>query len=142
MKLGLLTVLFGNLTLDEVIKKIKPMGIESIELGTGNYPGDAHLKLEWLNSPSKLKEFKQKLDDQGITISALSCHGNPLHPVKKIADAHAEASRKTILLAEKLGVRTVNDFSGCPGDSESSKYPNWVTCFWPPDYPEILKWQW
>ncbi len=142
MKLGLLTVLFGNLTLDEVIKKIKPMGIESIELGTGNYPGDAHLKLDWLNSPSKLKEFKQKFDDQGITISALSCHGNPLHPVKKIADAHAEASRKTILLAEKLGVRTVNDFSGCPGDSESSKYPNWVTCFWPPDYPEILKWQW
>ena len=21
-------------------------------------------------------------------------------------------------------------------------YPNWVTCAWPPDYPEILEWQW
>ncbi|HVA00318.1 MAG TPA: sugar phosphate isomerase/epimerase [Terriglobia bacterium] len=142
MKLGLLTVLFSKLSLDEVIKKIKPLGIRAVELGTGNYPGDAHLKLDWLSSASKLKEFKQKLDDQGLTISALSCHGNPLHPNKKIADEHAEVSRKTILLAEKLGVQNVIDFSGCPGDSENSKYPNWVTCCWPPDYPDILKWQW
>ena len=31
---------------------------------------------------------------------------------------------------------------GCPGDSPNSKWPNWVTCPWPPDYLEILKWQW
>ena len=36
----------------------------------------------------------------------------------------------------------VIDFSGCPGDSDKSKWPNWVTCPWPPDYLEILKWQW
>ena len=36
----------------------------------------------------------------------------------------------------------VVDFSGCPGDSPQSKWPNWVTCPWPPDYLEILKWQW
>jgi sugar phosphate isomerase/epimerase len=51
-------------------------------------------------------------------------------------------SRQTILLAEKLGVPVVVDFSGCPGDSPHSKWPNWVTCPWPPDYLEILKWQW
>jgi sugar phosphate isomerase/epimerase len=142
MKLGLLTVLLGKLSLDEVIKKIKPLGIEALELGTGNYPGDPHLKLEWLNAPAKLKEFKQNLDDQGITISALSCHGNPLHPNKKFAQECAEVNRKTILLAQKLGVRNVIDFSGCPGDSDNSKNPNWVTCCWPPDYLDILKWQW
>ena len=36
----------------------------------------------------------------------------------------------------------VVDFTGCPGDSPDAKYPNWVTCPWPPDYLEILKWQW
>jgi sugar phosphate isomerase/epimerase len=36
----------------------------------------------------------------------------------------------------------VVDFSGCPGDSPTSKQPNWVTCPWPPEYLEILKWQW
>jgi sugar phosphate isomerase/epimerase len=142
MKVGLFTALFAKLSLDDVIKKIKPLGIRTVELGTGNYPGDPHVKLEWLSSAGKLKEFKQKLEDQGITISALSCHGNPLHPNKKIAEEHSEVSRKTILLAEKLGVRTVIDFSGCPGDSDDAKYPNWSPTPWPPDYLEILKWQW
>ncbi len=142
MRVGLFTVLFAKLSLDEVIKKMKPLGIKTIELGAGNYPGSPHLKPEWLSQPAKLKDFKARLDDQGISISALSCHGNPLHPNKKIADEHAETSRKAILMAEKLGVKTVIDFSGCPGDCDDSKLPNWVTCPWPPDYLEILKWQW
>jgi sugar phosphate isomerase/epimerase len=142
MKVGLFTALFAKLSLDEVIKKIKPLGIRTIELGTGNYPGDPHLKLDWLTQSAKIKEFRRKLEDQGITISALSCHGNPLHPNKKVAETNAEVSRKSILLAEKLGVSRVIDFSGCPGDSDNAKYPNWVTAAWPPDYPEILAWQW
>jgi sugar phosphate isomerase/epimerase len=51
-------------------------------------------------------------------------------------------SRKTVLLAEKLGVPVVVDFSGCPGDSPKSTAPNWVTCPWPPDYLDVLQWQW
>ncbi len=33
-------------------------------------------------------------------------------------------------------------FSGCPGESEQSLRPSWVTCSWPDDYPETLAWQW
>jgi len=142
MKVGLFTALLANLSLDDVIAKVKPLGITALELGTGNYPGEPHLKLDWLKQPAKLKEFKQKLEDAGIAISALSSHGNPLHPNKALAKLHAETSRKTILLAEKLGVKTVIDFSGCPGDSENSKYPNWSPTAWPPDFLEIIKWQW
>jgi len=142
MRVGLFTALLANLSLDEVIQKVKPLGIRTLELGTGNYPGEPHLKLEWLHQAPKLKEFKQKLDDEGITISGLSCHGNPLHPNKALAKLHAATSRKTILLAEKLGVKTVMDFSGCPGDSEHSRYPNWSPTAWPPDFLEIIKWQW
>jgi len=40
------------------------------------------------------------------------------------------------------GIDTVINFSGCPGDHARAKYPNWVTCPWPPDYLEILNWQW
>jgi sugar phosphate isomerase/epimerase len=142
MKVGLFVVLFPKLSIDEIIKKAKPLGIEAFELGVGNYPGEPHLKLDWMNNSAKLKEFKQKLDDNGIAISALSCHGNPVHPNKAIAKAHAETSRKVILLAEKLGVKTVIDFSGCPGDSENSKYPNWSPTAWPPEFLQIIKWQW
>ena len=46
MKVGLFTALFARLSLDEVLKRVKPLGIRTLELGTGNYPGDPHLKLE------------------------------------------------------------------------------------------------
>ena len=55
MKVGLFTALLARLSLDEVIEKIKPLGIRTVELGTGNYPGDPHLKLDWMSQPSKIK---------------------------------------------------------------------------------------
>ena len=65
-----------------------------------------------------------------------------LHPNKQFGTTNAEVSRKTILLAEKLGVKTVIDFSGCPGDSDTANYPSWSPTPWPPDYLDLLKWQW
>ena len=142
MRVGVFTALLAKLSLDEAIEKLKNLGITTVELGTGNYPGDPHCKLSMLESKTALKEFKQKLEDNGFSISALSSHGNPLHPNPAIAKANQEISRKTVLLAEKLGVPVVIDFSGCPGDSDQSKYPNWVTCPWPPEYLDVVAWQW
>ncbi|MBR3439825.1 MAG: sugar phosphate isomerase/epimerase, partial [Clostridia bacterium] len=67
---------------------------------------------------------------------------NPIHPNKQIAAGFDSAIRQTILLAEKLGIHQINTFSGCPGDYEGAKYPNWVTCPWPDDFGAILNWQW
>ncbi len=100
MRVGVFTALLASLPLDRVIEKLKGFGVDTVELGTGNYPGDPHCKLEMLESKSALKEFRQKLADNGISISALSCHGEPLHPDPAIARAHQEVNRKTILLAQ------------------------------------------
>ena len=142
MKVGVFTALLSQLPLDEVLKKLKEFQIDTVELGTGNYPGDAHCKLSMLENSSALTEFKSRLADQGASVSALSCHGNALHPNTDRARQAREISRKTILLAEKLSVPVVVDFSGCPGDSLQSTAPNWVTCPWPPDYRDVLEWQW
>ncbi|MGA2097692.1 MAG: sugar phosphate isomerase/epimerase [Candidatus Acidiferrum sp.] len=142
MKIGVFSVLLADLPLETALQKIAALNIRTVELGTGNYPGDAHCKLSMLDEPAKLAEFKKKLDDAGFQVSALSCHGNALHPDPAHARQHRDVSRQTILLAEKLGIPVVVDFSGCPGDSPIAKKPNWVTCPWPPDYLEILKWQW
>lgn len=142
MRLGVFTALLGQLPLDEVLRKLKALGIDTVELGTGNYPGGPHCKLEMLGRTAELKEFKRKMDDQGVAISALSCHGNALHPNAAIAKANRDVAAKTVRLAEKLGVPVVIDFSGCPGDSNGAKFPNWVTCPWPPDFLELLEWQW
>ena len=112
MKVGVFTALLSQLPLDEVLKKLKAFQIDTVEVGTGNYPGDAHCKLSMLENSSALSEFKSRLADQGVSISALSCHGNALHPNVDRARRDREISRKTILLAEKLGVPVVVDFSG------------------------------
>jgi sugar phosphate isomerase/epimerase len=142
MKLGIFTALFSDLSLDEVIRRVCPLGIQAVELATGNYGKPAHIQLDWIDEPDRLKELRGKLDDAGLSISALGCGGNVLHPDPAVGPLHAETNRRTILLAEQLGVSTVIDFSGCPGDSENARHPNFVTVAWPPDYPEILKWQW
>jgi sugar phosphate isomerase/epimerase len=142
MRIGVFTPLLSHLSIDDVMKKLKSLGVTTFELGTGNYPGDPHCKLSLLENKTALKEFKQKLDDNGFTISALSSHGNPLHPNPEVAKKYQDTSRKTVLLAEKLGVPVVIDFSGCPGDSDKAKYPNWVTTPWPPEYLDLLAWQW
>lgn len=142
MRVGVFTALLANLSLEQVLEKLKALGISTVELGTGNYPGDPHCKLALLESRAAIREFKQGLEDNGFTISALSCHGEPLHPNPAVAKAHQEVSRKTIMLAQRLEVPVVIDFSGCPGDSEKAKYPNWITCAWPPHYQELLAWQW
>ncbi len=142
MKVGVFTALLAKVPLVDVLKKLAAHGITTVELGTGNYPGGAHCDLAMLQDRAALREFKALFDDHGVSISALSCHGNPLHPNRAHAKHDQDVNKKTIQLAEKLGVPVVVDFSGCPGDSPAAKYPNWVTCPWPPEYLDILKWQW
>lgn len=142
MKLGVITTLFRDKSLKETLNIVSNLGIEAVEIGTGGYVGDAHCKPDTLLKDEKaLEEFKNTIDKKGLMISALSCHGNPLHPDPKISKSHHEVFQKTVLLAEKLGLDKVNTFSGCPGGSDSDRTPNWVTCPWP-GFTEILTWQW
>ncbi|MFP4661324.1 MAG: sugar phosphate isomerase/epimerase family protein [Halanaerobiales bacterium] len=143
MKLGVLTVLFGDKSLDETLEYLKDAGVDAVEIGAGGYPGKKHADPDvLLNDDKKLQEFKGLIDKYGMEISALSCHGNPVHPVQEIADNYHSDFEKTVLLAEKLGINRINTFSGCPGGSPQATQPNWVTCAWPDEYQEILEYQW
>jgi len=143
MKLGVFAVLFGGQPLETALDYICASGLEAVEIGVGAYPGDAHCPVDdLLASKPKADEWKAKITDRGLEISALSCHGNPLHPDPKIARAHTDTHRKAVRLAERLGVETVVNFSGCPGGGPKDKTPNWITCPWPPDFEAAVKWQW
>ena len=143
MKIGVFTVLMSDQPLEQVLDFLAENGVEAVELGTGNYPGNAHCDPDkLLESDKARKDLLKAVEKRGLVISALSCHGNPLHPNKQFAQEHLDVHRKTVLLAEKLGIDTVIGFSGCPGDSPSAKRPNRVTCPWPPDFTEVLDWQW
>ena len=143
MKLSVLANLYGTKTLDETLKILTGLGVHTVEIGAGGYPGKAHCNpAELLADEKKYDEFVATFKKYDVEICALACHGNPLHPKKDVAAAYDEDFKNAILLAEKLGIDTVIGFSGCPGDSDNSTNPNWVTCAWPDDYIEILNWQW
>lgn len=143
MNLSVLANLYGSKTLDEALKIISELGVHTVEIGAGGYPGKAHCNpAELLADEKKLNEFVATFKKYDVTICALACHGNPLHPNTATAKAYHDDFINAILLAEKLKLDTVIGFSGCPGDSDGSKYPNWVTCPWPGDFLEILDWQW
>lgn len=143
VRIGLFLVLFGDRSLDEALDLAAQEGIEAVELGAGAYPGSLHLNVErLLASSSERKRLLKAVRDRGMVISALSCHGNPLHPQKRTAKAHHEAFERAVRLASALEVPVVNGFSGCPGDGPGGKYPNWVTCAWPDEYRDLLEWQW
>ena len=143
MELGVLTNLYASKSLDETLSILHGMGVTMAEIGCGGYPGKAHCDPKVpLNDDAALAEFKATFEKYDMKISCLSCHGNAVHPDKAIAKAFHDDFVDAVLLAEKLGVDTIVTFSGCPGDHEGAKYPNWVTCPWPEDFLAILDWQW
>jgi len=143
MKVGVFSAILSDLPLEKALAHIAGLGCDTVELGTGAYPGDAHCNpAELLASQSRRARFLKTVADSGLEISSLSCHGNPLHPDPAIARAHHKVFEQTLRLASEIGVKVVTTFSGCPGDHPGAKFPNWVTCPWPPDFLEILDWQW
>jgi len=145
MKLGVFSVILSQKSLDEALDYLSRSGVQAVEMGTGGYgyPGNAHANTsELLADSGKIAAYKEVFKRYGMEISALSCHGNPVHPQKEIADRFHRDYENTVLLAEKLGVQRVITFSGCPGDAHGAKYPNWVTCPWPDEFLKILEYQW
>ena len=143
MKLGVFTVPLGGMSLDEACAFLASKGVQMVEIGCGGCPGKAHCDPEeLLNDDKKCQEFLDTIHKHGLEISALSAHGNMVHPDPAVAAMYEKDFTNAILLAEKLGVSVVNTFSGCPGGGPEDKTPNWVTCPWPDDFTATLEYQW
>ena len=143
MKLGVMAAMFAGSDLDGVLTYCAELGLDAIELPVGGYPGRPFFDpAELLGSEQAQADLKTKLDDHGLTLSGLAVHGNPVHPDADKARLDHEAFVTAVRLAPKLGTDVVITFSGCPGGSPADTTPNWVTCAWPPDFLDILSYQW
>ena len=143
MKLGVLTVPLYDRSMEEAFAWLSKRGVETVELGSGGSPGTGHCNPgELLSDKGKYQALVDALKKNNLTVSALSLHSNHVHPDPEICKTAARDFTDSCRLAEKMGIDTVISFSGCPGDHPGAKYPNWVTCAWPTDYPKILEYQW
>jgi sugar phosphate isomerase/epimerase len=61
MRIGVFTPLLSQLPLPDVLRKLAQLDIRTVELATGNYPGDAHCSPALLQSKAALREFRSLL---------------------------------------------------------------------------------
>ncbi len=143
MKLGVFNPILAGMSFEDAMKYLADSGVQAVEIGCGGFPGKAHCDpAVLLNDEAELEKFKAVLEKNHLEISALSTHGNAVHPDPAIAKQFHDDFVGAVLLAEKLGVKRIITFSGCPGGSPEDKTPNWVTCAWPDDFGKILDYQW
>ena len=108
VKIGLFLALFHDRPLGDALAAARAAGCEAVEISTTGPHGSGDLA---------------EAAAHGLEISALSCHGNPLHPASAIAERDDRSFRDTVRRAAEAGVPTVITFSGCPGESETLAPP-------------------
>jgi sugar phosphate isomerase/epimerase len=143
MKLSIFAVLYKDKPLADVLDNFKAKGVLDVEVGSGGFIGKEHCDPAALLADKAARErFAGLFESRGMHISALSCHGNPVHPQKALAEDYHRDIKNSIDLASALGVDHIVTFSGCPGDCEDSKYPNWPVSPFPEDFQTVVEWQW
>lgn len=143
MKLSVVSGVLGEYSLDESLAYLKSIGVTQFELGVGGYPGTKHADAKVLAVDAvKREELKKTFAKHGMEISALSVHGNCVHPDPEVAARFEADFEAACVLAGQLGVEKIITFSGCPGSDPCAKQPSWVTCAWPNEYLDVVKYQW
>jgi len=141
MKLCAVSDSLGSLSFNEAAKASGVLGLEALEIGMGNWSAAPHANLQsLLESKEKRREFLSVFEQNGLSLAALNCSGNQLHPVD--GERQSKVVYDTVRLAGLLGVDTIVLMSGLPGGGPKDLTPNWVICAWPPETREILDWQW
>ena len=142
MKLGLMTDSLAHLPLEQAAVKCRDLGLEQVELGCGNWSSAPHVDLDTLLTCADARRaLTGTLADNGLTISALNCSGNPLFPGQKGRE-NRDVTEKTFRLAQQLGVDTVVMMSGLPGGCPEDRSPTWIVTCWPRETVDILRYQW
>lgn len=141
MRLSLVTDSLSNLPLTAVLDAAAALGIEGLEVNTGNWSAAPHVDLARLLADAGARErLAADIAARGLELVALNANGNQLHP--RDGARQRAVVEDTVRLAGLLGVRRVCLMSGLPGGSPDDATPNWVVTAWPPECGEILRWQW
>ena len=141
MKLCAVSDSLGNLSFKEAAKVSADLGLAALEIGMGNWSSAPHANLQsLLESKHKREEFLSVFEQNGLSLAALNCSGNQLHPVD--GERQSKVVYDTVRIAELLGVHTIVLMSGLPAGGPDDVTPNWITSAWPPETGEILDWQW
>jgi sugar phosphate isomerase/epimerase len=132
MKLGFVSAILPELTLEEVIQFAAEAGYACVELmcwprskAERRYAGVTHVEVAKIDAAGA-EAIRALGESHGVQISGLGYYPNPLTPDRAESENCVAHIRAVILAAAKLGVRQVNTFIG--RDWTKSVDDNWPRC--------------
>ena len=137
MKLGFVSAILAELSLEEVLQFAAQSGFECVELmcwpigkAERKYAGVTHLDVTNLNA-GNIAGIHALLDKYGVAISGLGYYPNPLAADPGEAEMSIAHLRKVIHAARALGIDVVNSFVGRdPSRSVEENWPRFLEV-WP-----------
>jgi sugar phosphate isomerase/epimerase len=138
MKLGFVSAILPDYSLEQVLGFARQAGFSSVELMCWppgkverRYGGVSHLDVTALSDGS-IEQFQELLAINQVSVSGLGYYPNLLSPVAAEAEIAAVHLRQVIEAAAALGVNVVNTFVGRdPGLSVESNWPRFLEIWRP-----------
>jgi sugar phosphate isomerase/epimerase len=129
MKLGFVSAILPELSLEEVFRFAAAEGFDCVEVmcwpagkAERKFAGITHINVADF-SPARAGEINALVQKYGVEISALGYYPNPLDPDETASQSVVDHLKKVIVAAELLGLNTVNTFIG--RDWKQSVEANW-----------------
>jgi sugar phosphate isomerase/epimerase len=143
MKLGAYTACLHDKPLPEALAVLRDLGLGSAEVNSGGFLPAPHVPVEQLRASATARDdYLGQFADAGITLTALNCNGNPLHPDEQVRDKHGQDVLDAIELGALLGVRRVVTMSGLPAAEAAGTLPAWSVLPWDSAYLDARDYQW
>jgi sugar phosphate isomerase/epimerase len=143
VKFGAYTACLHDKPLADALQTLSDLGLDSAEINSGGFLPAAHLPIEEVQSSKDARdEYLGLFTSAGVTLTALNCNGNPLHPDPEVRQKHANDVREAISLAALLGVKRVITMSGLPAAHDGGTAPSWTVIPWDSVYLDAQDYQW
>jgi Sugar phosphate isomerases/epimerases len=143
MKLGAYTACLHDLPIEEALTTLQGLGLDSAEINSGGFLPAPHLPIEQIRASQDARDtYLGLFADAGITLTALNCNGNPLHPDPEVREKHGQDVIDAIELGALLGVKRVVTMSGLPASGAGGLLPSWTVLPWESASLDARDYQW
>jgi sugar phosphate isomerase/epimerase len=143
MKLGAYTACLHDKPIADALAILRDLGLDSAEINSGGFLPAPHLPIADVRASQDARdEYLELFTSTGVTLTALNCNGNPLHPDPEVREKHANDVREAIALAALLGVKRVVTMSGLPATDAGGSLPAWTVLPWDSAYLDARDYQW
>ena len=141
MYLGAYDACLFDKSLGDTLDVIAGLGLTSVEINSGGFLPPVHLPVDELRASADAREaYLAEFSSRGLTLTALNCNGNPLHPAEGFP--HSKDLLDSIELAALLGVKRVVTMSGTPGGEPGTTVPVWNPLPWWSPFLDVQDHQW